>query len=96
MMLCLRLLCCVLAATLCAATGAQPTSVDRADNAPEITNPDHGGHGWRKPITVKLIGLNDFHGNLQSPGTFGVNLAVPPEQRPLVAGADTWPDTSPA
>ncbi len=24
-----------------------------------------------KPFTVKIIGFNDFHGNLQSPGTFG-------------------------
>src|SRR3954467_8935247 len=23
------------------------------------------------PFTVKIIGFNDFHGNLQSPGTFG-------------------------
>src|SRR5438105_788604 len=27
------------------------------------------------PITVKIIGFNDFHGNLQSPGTFdGANF----------------------
>ncbi len=24
-----------------------------------------------KPITVKIIGFNDYHGTLQSPGTFG-------------------------
>ena len=29
------------------------------------------------PFTVKLIGFNDFHGNLQSPGTFGQNTLVP-------------------
>ena len=28
------------------------------------------------PFTVKMIGFNDYHGNLQSPGTFGVNTAV--------------------
>ena len=26
-----------------------------------------------RTITVRVIGFNDFHGNLQSPGTFGVN-----------------------
>ena len=26
-----------------------------------------------KTITVRVIGFNDYHGNLQSPGTFGVN-----------------------
>ena len=40
------------------------------------------------PITVKLIGFNDFHGNLQSPGTFGQNPLVPFAQRPAVGGAE--------
>ncbi len=40
------------------------------------------------PITVKIIGFNDFHGNLQSPGTFGQNTIVPTAQRPAVGGAD--------
>jgi 5'-nucleotidase len=40
------------------------------------------------PITVKLIAFNDFHGNLQSPGTFARNALVPPAQRPAVGGAD--------
>ncbi|MDY0745439.1 bifunctional metallophosphatase/5'-nucleotidase [Paucibacter sp. R3-3] len=40
------------------------------------------------PITVKIIGFNDFHGNLQTPGTFGVNTIVPAAQRPLVGGAE--------
>ena len=32
------------------------------------------------PFTVKLIGFigfNDFHGTLESPGTFGLNTAIP-------------------
>lgn len=41
-----------------------------------------------KTITVRLIGFNDFHGNLQSPGTFGSSLAVPAAQRPPVGGAE--------
>jgi 5'-nucleotidase len=41
-----------------------------------------------EPFTVKVIGLNDYHGNLQSPGAFAVNLAAPPEQRVPVGGAD--------
>ncbi|MFM2053264.1 MAG: Endonuclease YhcR, partial [Pseudomonadota bacterium] len=40
------------------------------------------------PFTVKVIGFNDFHGTLQSPGTFGENTAVPSAQRPAVGGAD--------
>jgi 5'-nucleotidase len=40
------------------------------------------------PITVKVIGFNDYHGNLQTPGTFGVNTLVPTAQRPAVGGAE--------
>ena len=40
------------------------------------------------PISVKIIGFNDFHGNLQSPGTFGQNTIVPTAQRPAVGGAE--------
>ena len=40
------------------------------------------------PFTVKIIGFNDYHGNLQSPGTFGVNTSVPAAQRPPVGGAE--------
>ena len=39
-------------------------------------------------VTVRLIGFNDFHGTLLSPGTFGINLNVPPAQRPAVGGAE--------
>ena len=40
------------------------------------------------PITVKVIGFNDFHGTLQSPGTFGANTLVPFAQRTAVGGAE--------
>ena len=40
------------------------------------------------PIVVKIIGFNDYHGTLQSPGTFGVNTLVPAAQRPAVGGAE--------
>jgi 5'-nucleotidase len=40
------------------------------------------------PFVVKIVGFNDFHGNLQSPGTFGVNTTIPSAQRPLVGGAE--------
>ncbi|MFL6629495.1 MAG: bifunctional metallophosphatase/5'-nucleotidase [Vitreoscilla sp.] len=40
------------------------------------------------PIDVKIVGFNDFHGNLQSPGTFGQNTVVPAAQRPAVGGAE--------
>ena len=40
------------------------------------------------PFSVKIIGFNDYHGNLQSPGTFGVSTAVPTASRPAVGGAE--------
>jgi 5'-nucleotidase len=40
------------------------------------------------PFTLKVIGFNDYHGNLQSPGTFGTSTAVPTAQRPAVGGAE--------
>ncbi|SCK25575.1 5'-nucleotidase [Variovorax sp. HW608] len=49
-------------------------------------NDDH--RGPPEPIKVKIIGFNDYHGNLQSPGTFGVNTVVPAAQRPAVGGAE--------
>lgn len=40
------------------------------------------------PVSVRIIGFNDYHGNLQSPGTFGQNTGVPGPQRPPVGGAE--------
>ena len=42
----------------------------------------------KPPVTIKIIGFNDYHGNLQSPGTFGQNTLVPTAQRPFVGGAE--------
>ena len=39
-------------------------------------------------MTIKIIGLNDFHGNLQTPGTLGVNATIPAASRPAVGGAE--------
>lgn len=39
-------------------------------------------------LTVKIIGFNDYHGNLQSPGTFGANTTISAAQRPAVGGAE--------
>lgn len=47
-----------------------------------------GSDGDTTPFTVKLIGFNDYHGNLESPGTFGANLSVPAASRPAVGGAE--------
>jgi 5'-nucleotidase len=41
-----------------------------------------------QPFTVKVVGFNDYHGNLESPGTFGATTAVPVADRPAVGGAD--------
>lgn len=38
------------------------------------------------PFVVKLIGFNDYHGTLESPGTFGLNTSVPAANRPPVGG----------
>ena len=40
------------------------------------------------PFTVKVMGFNDYHGTLESPGTFGANSSVPAASRPAVGGAD--------
>lgn len=40
------------------------------------------------PISVKIVGFNDYHGTLESPGSFGQNSSVPSAQRPAVGGAD--------
>jgi len=42
----------------------------------------------KPPVTIKIIGFNDYHGNLQSPGTFGQNTLVPTKDRPAVGGAE--------
>ncbi len=42
----------------------------------------------KAPFTVKIVGFNDFHGNLDTPGTFGVNTLVPTASRPAVGGAE--------
>ena len=39
-------------------------------------------------VNVKIVGFNDYHGNLESPGTFGVNTLAPAASRPAVGGAD--------
>ena len=40
------------------------------------------------PLTIKVFGLNDYHGTLESSGTFGQNSAVPAANWPAVGGAD--------
>ena len=40
------------------------------------------------PFTVKILGFNDYHGNLQTPGTFGQNTSIPSSKRPVVGGAE--------
>ena len=47
-----------------------------------------GGGDDTTPFAVKVIGFNDYHGNLESPGAFGANLSVPAASRPPVGGAD--------
>ena len=41
-----------------------------------------------EPFTIKVVGFNDYHGTLESPGTFGETTAVPAASRPAVGGAE--------
>jgi 5'-nucleotidase len=68
-----------LARTLCAAAAALSLGAAPAAFAQGAA---------KAPVTVKIIGFNDYHGNLESPGTFGVNTTIPSAQRPAVGGAD--------
>jgi 5'-nucleotidase len=45
-------------------------------------------HAQPAPFQVKVIGFNDYHGNLQSPGSFGQNTTIPAASRPAVGGAE--------
>ena len=47
-----------------------------------------GGSDPVIPFTVRVIGLNDYHGNLESPGTFGTNTGILAANRPAVGWAD--------
>ena len=40
------------------------------------------------PFTIKVIGFNDYHGTLESPGTLGQNSSVAATSRPAVGGAE--------
>ena len=42
----------------------------------------------KPPFTVKVIGFNDYHGNLQTPGSFGQNTTIASSARPAVGGAE--------
>ncbi|MBS0450639.1 MAG: bifunctional metallophosphatase/5'-nucleotidase [Proteobacteria bacterium] len=90
-------LACALAATLAAcglapnlATAQGLTAQNEQDRDRDHDHDHEGGHGHnnKEPIKIKIIGFNDYHGNLQTPGTFGVNTLVPAAQRPAVGGAE--------
>ena len=40
------------------------------------------------PFNIKVIGFNDYHGQLEAAGTFGTSTAVAVADRPPVGGAD--------
>jgi 5'-nucleotidase len=79
----MKLKLCVVAlslATLYACSGS--------DDAPATTPTSNTPPVAEKPFTVKVIGFNDYHGNLESPGTFGTSTAVLAADRPPVGGAE--------
>jgi 5'-nucleotidase len=51
-------------------------------------NADDDKRRAKPPVSVKIIGFNDYHGNLESPGAFGANTTIPFASRPPVGGAD--------
>ncbi len=53
-----------------------------------VTTPSTTTTTSTTPFTVKVIGFNDYHGTLESPGTFGTSAAVAAADRPAVGGAD--------
>ncbi|MGR4871531.1 bifunctional metallophosphatase/5'-nucleotidase [Variovorax sp. LARHSF232] len=72
-----------------ACTGLGIAPAEAQGSSPDDTFGQQRGHGHdREPIKIKIIGFNDYHGNLQSPGTFGMNTVVPAAQRPAVGGAE--------
>lgn len=58
-----------------------------ATNGAQAHDDDRDRRGERK-VSVKIVAFNDYHGNLETPGTFGVNTLVPTTQRPDVGGAE--------
>lgn len=53
-----------------------------------LTSLAHAAPPPKAPVTVKIIGFNDYHGNLETPGTFGANTTIASAQRPPVGGAE--------
>ena len=48
------------------------------------------------PFTVKVMGFNDYHGTLESPGTFGQSTAVPAASQMREALGPALPGAQPA
>ena len=69
------------AASALVACGGNDDPVNSAVVVPAVVVP-------ATPFVVKLIGFNDYHGTLESPGTFGQNTSIPAASRPAVGGAD--------
>jgi 5'-nucleotidase len=69
--------------TLMAATALVACGGDSDSTAATATPPAAAA-----PFTAKIIGFNDYHGTLESPGSFGQTTAVPAASRPPVGGAD--------
>lgn len=73
---------------LAAAVGAFIVTACGGNDSSDSSNINVGGNVPAAPFTVKVIGLNDYHGNLESPGTFGINTSIAAASRPAVGGAD--------
>jgi 5'-nucleotidase len=82
---------CVVAVVACGDGGSSLPTVVSAAPTPAVSIPTTPAPATSSPapaITVKVIGFNDFHGNLESPGAFGVSTAIPVADRPAVGGAE--------
>ncbi len=66
-----------------AAPASTASDADGTAATPPVTTPVATA-----PFTVKVLGFNDYHGNLEAFGTFGETAAVPTAERSPVGGAD--------
>lgn len=69
---------------LAAFSGARAEDARAVEQRHQTATERHGA----RTVNVKIVAFNDYHGNLESPGTFGVNTLVPAAERPDVGGAE--------
>jgi 5'-nucleotidase len=69
-------------------TASPPVNTTLASGTSPAPTPAPAPAPPAAPFNVKIIALNDYHGNLESPGTFGADASVPAASRSPVGGAE--------